>query len=107
MKVEVPVPKPYEVIKKVPYEVKVPVDKPYPVYVPKPYHVHVEKKYPGECLKFCGKRKRISIDYCLDLASPVVVEKKVPYEVKVPVDRPYKVEVEKPYPGIHFENVSN
>lgn len=30
-------------------------------------------------------------------------EKKVPYEVKVPVDRPYKVEVEKPYPGIFCE----
>lgn len=70
-----PVPRPYEVIKKVsratpkyriipneietdrlfsenvnqvPYEVKVPVDKPYPVYVPKPYNVEVEKRYPGE-----------------------------------------------------------
>lgn len=30
-KYTVEVPKPYEVIKKVPYEVKVPVDKPYPV----------------------------------------------------------------------------
>lgn len=33
--------KPYEVIKKVPYEVKTPVEKPYPVkvFVPEPYEV--------------------------------------------------------------------
>lgn len=84
---------------------KVPVDKPYPVYVPKPYNVEVEKKYPG---KFCSifrerKQKLIRINAAyVRFTSIVVVEKKVPYEVKVPVDRPYKVEVEKPYPGTVF-----
>jgi hypothetical protein len=43
---KVDVPKPYEVIKKVPYEVKVPVDKPYNVEVPKPYPVWKEVKVP-------------------------------------------------------------
>lgn len=40
------------------------------------------------------------------LLLPVIVEKKVPYEVKVPVDRPYKVEVEKPYPGMNVNQLS-
>lgn len=90
------VPRPYEVIKKVPYTVKVPVDKPYPVPVPKPYTVVHEKPYPVYVEKKVGKKynKRQLIrfdDVSLNLIVTKLFRFQIPVEVPVEVPKPFPV----------------
>lgn len=104
--VEVRIPDPYPVTieKHIPYAVKVNED--HPVHVPQLYPVEIEKKVPYPVEKTIPYEVKVPFDrpypvhIPFEKPVPYAVEKSVPYPVRINVDRPYPVEKSVPYPVI-------
>lgn len=100
--VHIPEPYPVAVEKHVPYAVKVNVDR--PIHIARPYPVEIEKKVPYPVEKPVPYEIKVPVErpypvpVPFEKTVPYAVEKPVPYPVRVNVDRPYPVVKEVPYP---------
>lgn len=93
------VPRPYEVIRKVPYTVKVPVDKPWVLPFRLMWHIEINLREKRKVYEYFSPFFKLSYpvpvpkpyEVVHEKPYPVYVEKKIPVEVPVDVPKPFPV----------------